>query len=76
MMAGLGAGAGPPVHGADRTGAVEIVWGGGLLVLVIVGTLVTFGGNEVGVSLGTLGDGAGRSVWKTTAGAGRGALGA
>ena len=38
--------------------------------------MVTLGGNEVGVSAGTLGEGAGQSGWKTTAGAGRGALGA
>ena len=40
------------------------------------GTIVTLGGNAVGVSLGTLGEGAGQYGWKTIAGAGRGAMGA
>ena len=76
-MAGLGAGYRPPVHGAARTGAVGIGCGGG-------------GGVRYGccgynghprwksswVSSGTLEDGAGQSCCKTTAGAGRGALGA
>ena len=34
--------------------------------------MVTLGGNVVGVSFGTLGEGTGQSVWKTTAGEGRG----
>ena len=38
--------------------------------------MVTIGGNEVGVSLGTLREGAGQSGWKTTAGEERGDLGA
>ena len=75
MMAGIGAGAGPPVHGAARTGSVDTGWGRGLLGTVSVVTLVTLIGNAVRVSLGTLGDGAGRSGWKTTAGAGSSALG-
>ena len=50
--------------------------GGGLSGIFDVGKMVNLGGNAVGVSSGTLGDGAGKSVWKTTAGAGRGALGA
>ena len=41
-----------------------------------MGTMVTLGGNAVGVSSGTLGEGAGRSGWKATAGVGRSALGA
>ena len=38
--------------------------------------MVNLGGNSVGVSSGTLGEGAGQSGWKTTAGAGCGAMGA
>ena len=41
-----------------------------------MGRMVTLGGNAVWVSSGTLGEGAGQSGWKTTAGARRGALGA
>ena len=74
MMAGLGAGAGPLVHGTARTGAVDTGWGGGLSGIFYVGTMVTLGGYDVGVSAGTLGEGAGQSGWKTTAGAGRGAM--
>ena len=76
MMAGLGAGDDPPVHGAAQTGALDTGWGVDLSSMVAVVTLVTPGGNAVGVISGTLVDGAGRSGWKTTAGAGRGALGA
>ena len=70
-MAGLGAGAGPLLHGAARTGAVDTGLGGGLSGICAEVTMVTLGGNAVGVSLGTLGEGAGQSGWKTTAGAGR-----
>ena len=56
MMAGIGAGDGPLVHGADWTRAVDIGWGGGLLGMVDVGTLVTLGGNAVRISLDTLRD--------------------
>ena len=38
------------------------------------GIMVTLGGNAVGVSLGTLGEGVGQSGWNTTVGEGRGAL--
>ena len=48
--------------------------GGGLLGIFIVGTTVTLGGNSVGVSFGTLGEGAGQYVWITPAGAGCGAI--
>ena len=74
MMAGLSAGDGPFVHGAARTGAVDTGWGGGLSGMCAVGTLVTLSGNEVGVSSGTLGEGAGQSGWRKTAGEGRSAL--
>ena len=76
MMAGVGAGAGPLVHGAARTGVVDTGLGGGLSGICAEDVLVTLGGNAVGVSLGTLGEGAGQSGWKTTAGEGHGALGA
>ena len=75
-MAGVGAGAVPLVRGAARTGAVDTGWGRGLLGIFAVGKMFTLGGNAVGVSLGTLGEGAGQSGWKTTAGEARGALGA
>ena len=75
-MAGLGAGAGPSVHGAARTGAVGTVCGGGFSGMVAVGTMVPLSGNAVGVISGTLRDGAGQSCCKTTSGAGRGSLGA
>ena len=49
--------------------------GGGLLGICVAGTMVTLGVSAVGVSVGTLGEGAGQSGWHTTAGVGRGALG-
>ena len=73
-MAGLGAGDGSPVHGAAWTGAVGIGCGGGFSDMVAVGTMVTLGGNAVGVSLGTLREGAGKFGWKTNAGEGCGSL--
>ena len=45
MMAGLGAGDAPLVHGAARTGAVDTVLGGGLMGVFAAGTIVTLGGN-------------------------------
>ena len=38
--------------------------------------MVTLGGNAGEVSIGTLGNGAGKSVWSAPAGAGHGAFGA
>ena len=76
MMAGLGAGFSPLVHGADRTGALDTGWGGGLLGICAVGTIFTLGGNAVGISSGNLGEGAGQSCLKNTAGAGSSAMGA
>ena len=38
--------------------------------------MAPLGGNAGGVSVGTLGDGAGQSVWSAPAGAGRGVFGA
>ena len=48
--------------------------GGGLLGIWVAGTMVTLGGNVGGVSFGTLGEGAGKSVLSTPAGKGRGAF--
>ena len=75
-MAGLGAGDSPLVHGAARTGAVDTGLGGGLSGICAESKIVTLGGNAVGVSSVTLGEGAGQYGWKTTAGEGSGALGA
>ena len=50
--------------------------GGGLSVIWVAGTMVTLGGNAGGVSVGTLRDGAGKSVWSAPSFAGRGAVGA
>ena len=55
---------------------VDTGWGGRLSVIFAAGTMVTLGGNAVGVSSGTLGEGAGQFGWKTIAGAGRDAMGA
>ena len=70
-MAGVGAGFGLLVH---WTGVMATGLGGGLLVIYVAGTMVTLSGNAVGVSFGTLVEGAGQSVWITTAGEGRGAF--
>ena len=56
-MAGVGAGAGPLVH--VWTGVMDTCLGGGLSGICAEGTIVTLGGNTVGLSSGTLGDGAG-----------------
>ena len=69
-MAGVGAGAGPLVHGLAWTGVIDIGLGEGLSGICTEGTMVTLGGNIVGVSLGNLVEGAGQSGWKTTAGEG------
>ena len=54
MMAGLGATNSPLVHGAAWTGTGEIGWGRVLSGVSAECTIVTLGGNVVGVSLGTL----------------------
>ena len=59
-MAGVGAGAGPLVH--VRTGVEDTGLGGGLSGICAEGTVVALGGKAVGVSLGTLGEGIGKSV--------------
>ena len=48
--------------------------GGELSGIWVAGTMVTLSGNVGGVSFGTLGEGAGQSVWSTPAGEGRGAF--
>ena len=73
MMAGVGAGVGRRIH---WTGVMGTGLGGGFLCVRFVGTMVTLGVNAGGVSISTLGDGAGQSVWSAPAGAGRGAFGA
>ena len=52
---------------------VEMPAGTGKL-LWVAGTMVTLSGNLGGVSFGTLGEGAGQSVWSTPAGEGCGAF--
>ena len=71
MMAGVGAGVGIFVH---WTGMMATGLGGGLSGICDVGTMVTLGGNAVGIKFGTLGEGTGQSVWYTNAGKGCGAF--
>ena len=71
MVAGVGAGVGPLVH---WTGVTDTGLGGGLLGICAEGTMVTLGGNAVGVRFGTLEEGAGQSIWIMTAGEGRDAF--
>ena len=73
MIAGVGAGVGFLVNwnGVMSTGLVR-----GLSGIWVAGTMVTIGGNAGWVSFGTLGEGAGKSVWSVPAGEGRGAFGA
>ena len=72
MMAGVSVGVGCCIHWA---GVMGTGLGGGLLCVKFAGTMVTLGGNERGVSVGTLGDGAGQSVWSAPAGASCGVFG-
>ena len=50
--------------------------GGRLSGVRVAGTMVTLGDNAGGVSVGTLGYGAGQSFWSAPAGAGGGVFGA
>ena len=60
MMAAVCAGVGPRgVH--VRTGVMDTGFGGGLSGMCAEGIMGTLGGNAVGVSLGTLREGAGQS---------------
>ena len=72
MTAGVGAGVGLLVH---CTGVMGTGLGGGFSYIWVAGTMVTLGGNTGGVSFGTLGEGAGKSVRVTPAGEGRGVFG-
>ena len=71
-MAGVGVGVSFRIHWAEVMGTGL---GGGLSCVMFTGTMVTLGGNAGGVSVGTLGDGAGQSVWSAPAGVSRGFLG-
>ena len=71
-MAGVGVGVGRRIH---WTGVMGTGLGGGFFGVRVAGTMVTLGDNSGGVSVGTLGDGAGKSVWSTSAGASRGVFG-
>ena len=70
-MAGVGAGIGLLMH---WTGVMATGLGGGLSDIWFAGTMVTLGGNTGGLSFGTLGEGALKSVRSTPAGEGRGAF--
>ena len=72
MMAGVDVAVSFCIHWADLVGTVL---GWGLLCVRFSGTMVTLGVNAGGVSVGTLGDGAGQSVWSAPVGASRGGLG-
>ena len=69
MMAGVGFGVSRCIH---WTGVMGTGLGGVLLGVRVAGTMATLGDNTVGVSVGTLVDGAGQSVWSAPAGVGRG----
>ena len=73
MMAGVGDGVG---RHTLWTGVMVTVLGGGFSGIRVAGTMVTLGDNAGGVSVGTLRDGAGQSVWSAPTGAGRGVFGA
>ena len=72
MMEGVGIRVGCRIHWA---GVMGTGLGGGLSGVKVEGTMVTLGDNAGGVRVGTLGDGAGQSVWSAPAGAGRGVFG-
>ena len=71
-MAGVGVGVGCCIHWAGVMGT-GLGW---LLSCVrFAGIMVTLGVNAVGVSVGTLGDGAGQSVWSAPTGVSHGVFG-
>ena len=72
-MAGVGVGVGRRIH---WTGVMGTGLGTRLSGVRVAGTMVTLGDNAGGVSVGTLGDGAGQSVWSAPVGAGCGVFGA
>ena len=71
-MAGVHVGVGCRIHWA---GVMGTGLGGGLSFVRFSSTMVTLGVNVGGVSVGTLRDGTGKSVFSTPAGASRGVLG-
>ena len=73
MMAGVGVGVVRRIH---WTGVMGTGLGGRLSGVRVAGTMVTLGDNAGGVSVGTLGDGAGQSICSAPARAGRGVFGA
>ena len=72
-MADVGVGVG---HRKHWIGVMGTGLGGRLSGIRVAGTMVTLGDNAGGVSVGTLGDGAGQSVWSAPVGVGRGVFGA
>ena len=72
MMAGVGVGVGCRIHWA---GVMGTGLGGGLSCVRFAVTMVTLSVNAGGVSVGTLRDGAGQSVWSAPAGASCGVFG-
>ena len=72
MMAGVAVGVGCRIHWA---GVMGTGLGGGLSCVMFAGTMVTLSVNEGGVSVGTLRDGVGQSVWSAPVGASRGVFG-
>ena len=73
MMAGVGVGVGRRIH---WTGVMGTGLGGRFSGVRVAGTMVTPRNNAGGVSVGTLRDGVGQSVWRAPAGSGRGVFGA
>ena len=73
MMAGVGVGVGRRIN---WTGVMGTGLGGRLSGVRVAGTMVTLSDNAGGVSVGTLVDGAGQSIWSAPEGAGRGVFGA
>ena len=71
-MAGVGVGVDLRIH---WTGVMGTSLGGGLSGVRVAGTMVTLGNNAGGVSVSTLGYGAGQSVWSAPTGASCGVFG-
>ena len=72
MMTGVGVGVGCRIHWA---GVMGTGLGGGLSCVRFAGSMVTLGVDAGTVSVGTLGYGAGQSVWSAPAGVSRGFFG-
>ena len=70
-MAGVGAGLGLLVH---WSGVMATGLGGVFSGIWVAGIMFTLGGNVGGVRFGTLGEGAGQSIWSTPVDEGRGAF--